>query len=142
MLKKAMMAKQLSVTVVNRIGVLDIMAGYLADRGINIEAVAGYEIPGSDQAVISLVVDNAQRAVDAILKRGFGTVEEDDVILIELDNRPGALKTVTSVLAHKAINIQYIYATAGNDASPVRVILSTNDNKTAFAALKKSATKQ
>jgi acetolactate synthase small subunit len=47
MLKKAIMTKQISITVINKIGVLDIMAGYLADRGINIEAVAGYEIPGS-----------------------------------------------------------------------------------------------
>jgi len=141
MLKKATMTKQISVTVVNKIGVLDIMAGYLADRGINIEAVAGYEIPGSDQAVISLVVDNTVRAIEAINKRGFGAIEEDEVILVELDNKPGALKTVTSVLAHKEINIQYIYATTSLDASPVRVILSTNDNKAAFAALKKSATK-
>lgn len=141
MLKKATMTKQISVTVVNKIGVLDIMAGYLADRGINIEAVAGYEIPGSDQAVISLVVDNTVRAIEAINKRGFGAIEEDEVILVELDNKPGALKTVTSVLALKEINIQYIYATTSLDASPVRVILSTNDNKAAFAALKKSVTK-
>ena len=141
MLKKAMMTKQLSITVVNKIGVLDIMAGYLADRGINIEAVAGYEIPGSDQAVISLVVDNTLRAIEAINKRGFGAIEEDDVILVELDNKPGALKTVTSLLAHKDISISYIYATASPEASPVRVILSTSDNKTAFVTLKKSATK-
>jgi hypothetical protein len=141
MLKKAMMTKQISVTVINKIGVLDIMAGYLADRGINIEAVAGYEIPGSDQAVISLVVDNTVRAIEAINKRGFGGIEEDDVILLELDNKPGALKTVTSLLAQKGINISYLYATASQETSPVRVILSTSDNKAAFATLKKSATK-
>ncbi len=140
MLKKAMMTKQISVTVINKIGVLDIMAGYLADRGINIEAVAGYEIPGSDQAVISLVVDNTLKAIEAINKRGFGAIEEDDVILVELDNKPGALKTVTSLLAHKDINISYLYATASLEPSPVRVILSTSDNKAAFVTLKKSAT--
>lgn len=141
MLKKAIMTKQISVTVINKIGVLDILAEYLADRGINIEAVLGYEIPGSDQAVISLVVNNPLRAIEAINKRGFGAVEEDDVLLVELDNKPGALKTVTGLLAQKNINIQYIYATASSEASPVRVILSTSDNKAAFSTLKKSATK-
>jgi hypothetical protein len=141
MLKKAILTKQISVTVVNKIGVLDIMAGYLADRGINIEAVAGYEIPRSDQAVIMLVVDNPLRAIEAINKRGFGAVEEHDVILVELDNKPGALKTVTGLLVHKDINIRYIYATASIDACPVRVILSTSDNKEAFVILKKSVTK-
>jgi hypothetical protein len=86
-------------------------------------------------------VDNALRAIEAINKRGFGTAEEDDVILVELDNKPGALKTLTGLLAHKNINILYIYATASLEASPVRVILSTSDNKAAFATLKKSATK-
>ena len=94
-----------------------------------------------DQVVISLVVDDTLRAIEAINKRGFGAVEEEDVILVELDNKPGALKTVTSLLARKNINIRYIYATASPGASPVRVILSTGDNNAAFIALKKSATK-
>jgi hypothetical protein len=141
MLKKAQLTKQISVTVVNKIGVLDVMAGYLADRGINIEAIVGYEIPGSNQSTIMMVVDNARRASEAIKERGFGTVEENDVILVELDNKSGALKTVTGLLVHKGINIRYIYATTSTEACPVRVIMSTSDNEAAFITLKKSAMK-
>jgi hypothetical protein len=141
MLKKALLTKEISVTVVNKIGVLDIMAGYLADRGINIEAIAGYEMPGSSQATIMLVVDNALRATEAIKERDFGSIEEHDVILVELDNKPGALKTVTGLLALKGINIRYIYATTSLDKCPVRVILSTSDNQAALIMLKKSAAK-
>ena len=141
MLKKALLTKEISVTVVNKIGVLDIMAGYLADRGINIEAIAGYEMPGSNQATIMLVVDNALRATEAIKERDFGSIEEHDVILVELDNKPGALKTVTGLLALKGINIRYIYATTSLDKCPVRVILSTSDNQAALIMLKKSAAK-
>jgi hypothetical protein len=141
MLKKALLTKQLSVTVVNKIGVLDIMAGYLADRGINIEAIAGYEIPGSDKSAIMLVVDNTRRASEAIKERGFGSVEENDVILVELDNKHGALKTVTNILALKGINIKFIYATTSLDACPVKVIISTSDNEAAFIVLKKSVVK-
>ncbi|HYA12876.1 MAG TPA: ACT domain-containing protein [Syntrophales bacterium] len=141
MLKKALLTKEISVTVVNKIGVLDIMAGYLADRGINIEAIAGYEMPGSNQATIMLVVDNTLRATEAIKERDFGSIEEHDVILVELDNKPGALKTVTGLLALKGINIRYIYATTSLDKCPVRVILSTSDNQAALITLKKSAAK-
>ena len=141
MLKKALLTKEISVTVVNKIGVLDIMAGYLADRGINIEAIAGYEMPGSNQATIMLVVDNTLRATEAIKERGFGSIEEHDVILVELDNKPGALKTVTGLLALKGINIRHIYATTSLDKCPVRVILSTSDNQAALITLKKSASK-
>jgi hypothetical protein len=141
MLRKAMMAKQISVTVVNKIGVLDVMAGYLADRGINIEAIAGYEIQGSDKSSIMLVVDNTLRASEAIKERGFGSVDEQDVVLVELDNKPGALKTVTHILALKGINIKFIYATTSLETSPVKVIISTSDNEAAFISLKKSVAK-
>lgn len=139
MLKKAVLAKQISVTVENRIGVLDIMAGYLADRGINIEALAGHEMPGSKHSAIMLVVDDAIRASEAIKERGFGPVEVHDVIVVELDNKPGALKTVTNLLVHKGINIGYLYATSGLEKGPVKVIMSTSDNEAAFITLKKSA---
>ncbi len=141
MLKKAATAKQISVTVINKIGVLDIMAGYLADRGINIEAIAGFEIPGSDKSKIMMVVDNTRKAIDAIKERDFGPIEENDVVVAELDNKPGALKTITGLLVHKGINIRHIYATASLDNCPVKVILSTSDNNSAFVVLKKSAAK-
>lgn len=141
MLKKAVLAKQISVTVENRIGVLDILAGYLADRGINIETIAGHEIPGSKQAAIMLVVNDTVRASEAIQERGFGPVEIHDVIIVELDNKPGALKTVTGLLVHKGINIGYIYATTSLEKCPVKVVMSTSDNEAAFITLKKSAAK-
>ena len=90
MLKKAMLTKQISVTVVNKIGVLDIMAGYLADRGINIEAISGYEVQGSDKSTVMLVVDNTRRASEAIKERGFGSIEENDVILFTRIPEPDA----------------------------------------------------
>jgi len=141
MLKKAMLTKQISVTVVNKIGVLDVMAGYLADRGINIEAISGYEVQGSDKSTVMLVVDNTRRASEAIKERGFGSIEENDVILVELDNKPGALKTVTNILALKGINIKFIYATTSLEACPVKLIISTSDNEAAFISLKKSVVK-
>ena len=141
MLKKAAMAKQISLTVINKIGVLDIMARYLADRGIDIEAIAGFEIPGSDNAMIMLVVDDTRRAIEAIKERDFGSIEENDVIVLELDNKPGALKTITGLLAYKAINIRYIYATTSRDTWYVKVILSTSDNSTAFVTLRESVAK-
>ncbi|HOO40167.1 MAG TPA: hypothetical protein PK653_01885 [Syntrophales bacterium] len=141
MLNKVSMAKQISVTVINEIGVLDIMARYLVERGINIEAIAGYEIPGSDNAKIMLVVDDTRRTIEALKKRDFGSIEENDVIMLELDNKPGALKTITGVLTYKAINIRSIYATTSRDTWYVKVILSTSDNTKAFVTLKESAAK-
>ncbi len=141
MLNKATMTKQISVTVINKIGVLNIMARYLAERGINIEAIAGYEIPGSDNSRIMLVVDDTRRTIEAIKEKDLGSIEEDDVIVLELDNKPGALKTITDLLAYKAINIRYIYATTSHDTWYVKVVLSTSDNSKAFVTLRECAAK-
>jgi len=139
MLRKAELAKELSVIVSNEIGLLDRMSKHLAERGINIEAIAGYEMEESGEAQIMMVVDNARRAGDALEQQGFGSVTEHDIIIVELDNRPGALNTITSLLAHRGINVRYIYATVSSEGSSVRVVLSTSDNERAFVTLKKSA---
>lgn len=141
MLRKAVLTKQIYVTVNNEIGVLNKLADYLADRGINIEAVAGYEVQGTDKARVMMVVEDVRRASDALKEKGFTSVEVREELLVELDNRPGALKVVTGLLASKEINIRQIYGTASPGDSPVRVILATSDNQKALVALKKSLQK-
>jgi hypothetical protein len=139
MLKKAALVKQIYVTVTNEAGVLNRMADFLADRGINIEAVAGYEMTGTDKAKVMLVVDDTRRATDLLKQKGFTTLEEKEEILVELENKPGSLKSVTSILAAKGINIKQIYGSMSSEKSPVRVVMSTSDNQTAIVTLKKAA---
>jgi hypothetical protein len=141
MLRKAVLTKQIYVTVNNEIGVLNKLADYLADRGINIEAVAGHEVQGTDKARIMMVVEDVRRASDALKEKGFTSIDVREELLVELDNRPGALKMVTGLLASREINIRQIYGTASPGDSPVRVILSTSDNQKALVALKKSIQK-
>jgi hypothetical protein len=141
MLRKAVLTKQIYVTVDNEIGMLNKLADHMADRGINIEAVAGYEVQGTDKARIMLVVEDVRRASDALKEKGFASVDVREELLVELDNRPGALKIVTGLLAAKEINIKQIYGTASPGESPVRVILATSDNQKALVTLKKSIKK-
>jgi hypothetical protein len=139
MLKKAALVKQIYVTVTNEVGVLNRMADFLADRGINIEAVAGYEMTGTDKAKVMLVVDDTRRATDLLKQKGFTALEEREEILVELENKPGSLKSVTSILAAKGINIRQIYGSMSSEKSPVRVVMATSDNQTAIVTLKKAA---
>lgn len=141
MLKKAVLTKQIYVTVNHEIGILNRMADFLADRGINIEAVAGYELTGTDKARIMLVVDDTRKATDLLKQKGFTSLEEREEILVELENKPGALKSVTSLLAAKGINIKQIYGTMSTEKTPVRVVMATSDNRAAIVALKKAVAK-
>jgi hypothetical protein len=135
MLKSARLGKELVVTVINKIGVLADISKLLADHGINIEAVAGYAV--DKEAKIILVTDDNLRSVDALKKAGYKNIKENEVVVVELENKPGALKHITTRLAAKEIDIKQIYATTCQAACPAIVILSTSDNEKALVTFRK-----
>ncbi|MDD5596198.1 MAG: ACT domain-containing protein, partial [Candidatus Omnitrophica bacterium] len=65
MIKSANLAKEIVVTVVNKIGILADISKLVADHGINIEAVAGYA-DKDNNAKIMLVTDDNLRVTDAL----------------------------------------------------------------------------
>lgn len=135
MVKGVCLGKEIKVTVVNKIGVLSDMSKILADHGINIEAVAGYAAEGNKAEIILITTDNL-RASDALKKKGYASVEEREVIMFDLENKPGALKGVTAKLAVEGIDIKYIYGTTCSAGCPAKIVLSTSDNEKALLALK------
>lgn len=130
--------KEILVSVANKIGILADIAEILSDHGINIEAVAGYAM--NEEAEVMFVTDDNLRAGDALKKKGYTSIKERDVIMVELENKPGVLKNITKTLAQENINIEYIYGTTGPKICPDRIILSTNDNEKAFVVFKKAIT--
>lgn len=135
MIKSAGMGKEILVTVKNKIGVLADMCRIVADHGINIEAVSGW---GKDpDAKIRFVTADNLRALDALKKAGYTSIEEVDVLLVELDNKPGALKNVTSFMAAQGIDIKYAYGTACSGGCPSKLVLSTSNNEKALLVLKR-----
>jgi hypothetical protein len=108
----------------------------LAERGINIEAIAGYNLP-DNTAKLMLVTSDNRRAYDALKTNGHKPVKESDVVLIELENKVGALKGVTETLAQNKIDIKYMYATTCQAGCPSRLIFATSDNAKAVTVLKK-----
>jgi len=134
MLKNANLAKEIVVTVVNKIGVLADMSKILADHGINIEAVAGYSV--ELEAKIMLVTDDNLRAMDALKMNNYKSLAEKDILLVELENKAGALKNITAKLASAGIDIKYIYGTACPTGCPATIALSTSDNDKALVVFK------
>lgn len=134
MLRGANLAKVIVVTVVNKIGVLADMSKILADHGINIEAVKGYADNG--KANILLVTDDNLRAADALKKEGYKSAAENEIIMLDLENKPGALKNITAKLASEGIDIKFIFGTTCPTGCPAKIILSTSDNEKALVAFK------
>lgn len=134
MIKKATLAKELVVTMENKVGILANISKILADHDINIEGVAGYG--DAKEAKIMLVTDDNLRAGDALRKAGYKNVKESEVIMLDLINKPGALKNVTAKLAADNIDLKYVYGTICSEGCPARMILATNSNEKAFVLLK------
>jgi hypothetical protein len=134
MLRAANLTKAIVLTVANKIGVLADMSGILSEHGMNIEAVKGYA--DDNQAKIMLITGDNLRAMDVLKKSGYGSVAESEMIVLELDNNPGALKSITKKLADKQIDIKFIYGTACSAGCPAKIILSTSDNAKALVAVK------
>lgn len=136
MVKDARLGKEIDVTVVNKIGVLADMSKILAEHGINIEAVAGYA-QADKNAKVMLVAEDTTRAVDALKGGGYKNLQENEVVIVELENKAGALKHITAKLAAVNIDIKQVYGSACAAGCPAKIIISTTDNEKAAVALKK-----
>lgn len=135
MLPGARLGKEIVVTVVNKIGVLADISQLLADHGINIIAVLGYAA-GNNEAKITLVTEDNLRASEALRKKNYTSIKESEVVIVELENKAGALKNVTAKLAAGNIDIKYIYGTTCACGGPSMIVFSTSDNEKALMAFK------
>ncbi len=135
-MKNVQLGKEIVVTAVNKIGILADISKILADHGINIAAVAGYAAE-DNTAKIMLVTEDNLRSSDALKKAGYKLVKESEVVMMDLENKPGALKSITSILSGEGIDIKYIYGTACTGNCPSRIVLATSNNEKAVVAFKK-----
>jgi len=135
-IKSLALSKEISVVVVNEIGALSKMTSFLVNHGINLEAIAGYSNNIGDQAGLMFITSDNVSAVEALASNGYTDTKENEVIIVELENTPGALKNISERLAQNSINITYIYCTTCSRGCPAKIILSTTDNLKALSVLK------
>ncbi|HFC46275.1 MAG TPA: ACT domain-containing protein [Dissulfuribacter thermophilus] len=116
--------KQISVFLENRKGRLLEVTEALTEANINIRALAMAE--SAEFGILRLVVDNPEKAKNALSKSGF-TVNEQDVFAVEVEDRPGSFNEVVKVLAGEDINIDYTYAFVGDSKRAVLIFRVADD---------------
>jgi hypothetical protein len=123
---KAKKAKQLSFEAKDKIGVLAEVSAALAAAKVDITAICAY---GMDrEAYFMLITDANAKAKKVLGKMGFN-VEDEDVVSVELPNKPGALQQVAKKIADGGINIHYMYGTAGSGKTSTGIFATNNDIK-------------
>lgn len=101
-----MITYQLSIFAENKPGRLAAVTQVLAKEKINIRATT---IATSDTfGVINLIVDNPQRAKEALTKAGM-TVTLNRVLAVVIPDQPGGLDKLTQLLVSEGININNAY---------------------------------
>ena len=123
-----MKVKQLAVFIENRAGRVSEVTGILGDAGINIRGFSVADTAG--YGILRLVVDDPDRACTILEDAGF-TVREDEVICIDLPDRPGALSNALKVVADAGVNLEYIYSLVAT-----YVVLNVGDVDRALELLK------
>jgi len=124
--------KQLAVFLDNRPGTLARLADALAEAKINIYAIATSDTV--DHSVVRLVVSDHRRALHLFEERGV-LVIEDDVLMIEGDNKPGSLSRLARRLAEAKINIEYCYCATAPREKRGLMIMRVSDAKKALKTL-------
>lgn len=114
-------AKQITVTLANRPGALAQAAGALGRANVNVLAfTAG---TSGSEGYARFVVNSPARAKKALSQAGLAFTEQD-VQVLNLPDKPGALGDAAGKLGSKGINIAYSYSGPGQGARRARVVLA------------------
>jgi hypothetical protein len=121
-----MKATQLNLPLDNEIGTLAQLCRDLAQGGVNLLALSAPET-GREAGIVRLLVPNGDLASHALAKAGYVFTAED-VLFIELKNRPGALAKAVEKLARARISIRYAYATASSRTKTTAAVVAVDEH--------------
>jgi len=126
-------AKQLTVGVENRPGVLGEVGSALGARKVNI--LAFMATVSDNRGTIRMVVDKPAAAKRIFAEHRWETTEEE-VLKVTLPDEAGSLGRIAHRLREASVNIQYAYAGLGPSARRVNAYFGVSDLKVALIAVR------
>ncbi|MDD8020801.1 MAG: hypothetical protein PHU81_06425 [Acidobacteriota bacterium] len=111
---------EIFVILENKPSILGEMLSELAENDINVEAI------GVFQDTAKIYVKNLNKAIKILNKLNY-TTELRDVLLVHLENKPGALAEVVTRIGDEGINVEYCYGTLSQVADKVSIILDVSN---------------
>lgn len=125
------MPSDLVIRVENEPGALARVAAAVSDAGVNL-AAATCTGPGAT-ADLHILVKHAEAAKHALAISGLAVTEEREVVVVETDDRPGALADLARQVAKAGVNLDLVYVATGT-----RVVFGSPDLAALRAALGQS----
>ena len=122
------MSMDLVIEVDNEPGALAQVAQAISDAGVNI-AAATCVGPGA-QAELHILVPHAEAARHALALSNLAVTREREVVVVEVDDRPGILAELAGKVAANGVNLDLVYVATKN-----RVVFGSTDLAGVRAAL-------
>jgi hypothetical protein len=124
-------ARDFTVIMRDEPGELARLGEATGQAGANIRGLAAFT--GEGRGVIHLLFDDedAPRARAAIEAAGLGLADEREVLVVDINDKPGTLGELARELAEANVNIELAYTTYGG----VRLVIATDDLDNARAAI-------
>ncbi|MFL5869409.1 MAG: ACT domain-containing protein [Thermoleophilaceae bacterium] len=123
------MAIDLAIDVDNTPGALAKVAAAISDAGVNIAAATC--IGPGERAELHILVKHAEAAKHSLaISHGVAVTREREVVVVEVEDRPGVLADLTRKIAAAGVNLDLVYVATRN-----RVVFGADDLPTLRAAL-------
>lgn len=119
--------KDLTIELEEKVGTVAAAAEALGKAGVNIEGICGFVVGG--KGVGHLLVEDAGKARQALEAAGARVTGEQEVLVMEIEDRPGSLGQLTRKIADAGVNLNTVYL-----ATRTRVVLGARDLEKARAA--------
>jgi hypothetical protein len=125
------MSKDLTVVLQDRPGELARLGQATGEAGVNIEGMCAFT--GEGRGVIHILVDDAKAATatQALEDAGMGVADEREVLVVDVEDRPGTLGELARSMGEAGVNIELAYTTFGG----VKLVIATDDIDSARAEL-------
>ena len=129
-----MSVHQISIFLENRAGQLAEITRLLADKGVNLRALNIAET--KDYGVLRLIVDDTDKAVEALLAQG-NILSKTPVTVVCVPDEAGGLATVLAVLAEGQLDVEYMYSLFTHKAGKAYMVFRISDEEKFLALLAK-----
>jgi len=122
------MAFDLVIDIENSPGALAQAAAAISDAGVNI-AAATCTGPG-ERAELHILVPRAEAAKHSLAISHLAVTREREVVVVDVEDRPGVLADLTRRIARAGVNLDLVYVATQN-----RVVFGASDLDALRAAL-------
>ncbi len=130
-----MLLNQLSVLIANKKGRLINVTKILSSHQIDVRAISIFDTP--EFGILRLIVDKPDLARELLRDNGY-SVNLSKVMAIDLEDEPGCLTEVISVLDQNDISIEYMYSFVIQKGQSPMMLLKVDDDGKAIECLKEA----